>query len=91
MRKLLESSRDYPFSFYFLGAKHEIVEQMGVGGSFDVFAELRRETPRYLRSGFEWVYRIAQDPLNRGYWKRYLVTIPWFVYRIYKEKLGGKF
>lgn len=60
---------------------------MGVGGSFDVFAGLRKETPSRWRKGFEWIYRLAQDPLNFGYWKRYFITNPWFVYQVYKNKL----
>lgn len=150
MRSLLEAPADQNFSFYFLGAKPEIVEQMisnirksyphitiagwhhgyfedekmivhqvnrsaasilfvamgvpgqeyfihrnhdtlkvpvvlGVGGSFDVFAGARRETPSYLRHGFEWLYRLAQDPHNL--WKRYLTTNPYFVYQVLKYKI----
>jgi exopolysaccharide biosynthesis polyprenyl glycosylphosphotransferase len=59
---------------------------IGVGGSFDVFAGLRRETPSAWRRGFEWIYRLAQDPLNADYWKRYLTTNPWFVFQIVKSK-----
>ncbi len=58
---------------------------MGVGGSFDVFAGLRQETPDYLRHGFEWIYRLAQDP--RNLWKRYMTTNPYFVYRVFRYRL----
>lgn len=47
---------------------------MGVGGSFDVFAGLKKEAPSWLRKGFEWIYRLAQNPKNL--WKRYLTTNP---------------
>lgn len=58
---------------------------MGVGGSFDVFAGLRQETPSYLRHGFEWLYRLFQDP--RNLWKRYMTTNPYFVYRVFRYRL----
>lgn len=58
---------------------------VGVGGSFDVLAGLKRDAPAWLRgSGFEWVYRLAQDP--RRLWRRYLVTNPWFVARVLRER-----
>jgi len=61
---------------------------MGVGGSFDVFAGIRKETPTYLRHGFEWIYRLIQDP--RNLWKRYITTNPYFVFQIFKHKLMKK-
>ncbi len=58
---------------------------VGVGGSFDVLAGLKRDAPDWLRgSGFEWVYRLAQDPARL--WRRYLVTNPWFVASVVRER-----
>lgn len=46
---------------------------IGVGGSFDVVAGLRKRAPHFLqRSGLEWAYRLAQEP--RRLFRRYLVT-----------------
>jgi len=46
---------------------------VGVGGSFDVMAGLRRRAPLWMqRVGLEWVYRLIQEPGRL--WKRYLVT-----------------
>ena len=59
---------------------------MGVGGSFDVFAGLKRETPPYLRCGFEWLYRLAQEPTRL--WKRYMTTNSKFLWKIAKAWLG---
>ena len=152
MRSLLEVSGENDFSFYFLGAKREIVEMMianiqkkygqiniagwhhgyfddeddivnkindsdanillvalgvpkqeyfiyhnrnrikvpimmGVGGSFDVFAGIRRETPSFLRHGWEWLFRLFQDPKNL--WRRYLTSNPYFVYQVFKQKIEG--
>jgi N-acetylglucosaminyldiphosphoundecaprenol N-acetyl-beta-D-mannosaminyltransferase len=57
---------------------------MGVGGSFDVLAGVKRDAPRWLHgNGLEWLFRLSQDP--RNLWKRYLVTNPWFVWQIYRQ------
>ena len=46
---------------------------IGVGGSFDVIAGLRRRAPSYIqRAGLEWAYRLVQEP--RRLFRRYLVT-----------------
>jgi N-acetylglucosaminyldiphosphoundecaprenol N-acetyl-beta-D-mannosaminyltransferase len=58
---------------------------MGVGGSFDVLAGLKKDAPPWVRHGAEWIYRLAQDPKNL--WKRYLATNPWLVYRVLRERL----
>jgi N-acetylglucosaminyldiphosphoundecaprenol N-acetyl-beta-D-mannosaminyltransferase len=46
---------------------------IGVGGSFDVLAGLRRRAPAFIqKAGLEWAYRLIQEP--RRLFKRYLVT-----------------
>lgn len=51
---------------------------IGVGGSFDVIAGLRKRAPAFLqRAGLEWAYRLAQEP--RRLFKRYLITNSRFV------------
>jgi N-acetylglucosaminyldiphosphoundecaprenol N-acetyl-beta-D-mannosaminyltransferase len=46
---------------------------MGVGGGLDILAEHVRRAPlAWQRSGFEWLYRVVQEP--RRMWKRYLTT-----------------
>jgi N-acetylglucosaminyldiphosphoundecaprenol N-acetyl-beta-D-mannosaminyltransferase len=45
---------------------------MGVGGSFDVLVGDLKRAPKFVqRSGFEWAWRLAQEP--RRMWRRYLV------------------
>ena len=62
---------------------------MGVGGSFDVVAGLKKDTPAWARGhGLEWLYRLSQDP--KAYWKRYLVTNTWIIYQVYKRRLAKK-
>jgi N-acetylglucosaminyldiphosphoundecaprenol N-acetyl-beta-D-mannosaminyltransferase len=58
---------------------------MGVGGSFDVLAGVKKDAPSWIRHGGEWLYRLIQDPKNL--WKRYLTTNPWFVYRVLRERI----
>lgn len=58
---------------------------MGVGGSFDVIAGLKPDTPAWARGhGIEWLYRLMQEP--KAYWKRYMIVNPWFVWQVFKEK-----
>jgi N-acetylglucosaminyldiphosphoundecaprenol N-acetyl-beta-D-mannosaminyltransferase len=51
---------------------------IGVGGSLDVIAGLRKRAPRLVQSlGLEWTYRLVQEP--RRLFRRYLVTNSQFV------------
>jgi N-acetylglucosaminyldiphosphoundecaprenol N-acetyl-beta-D-mannosaminyltransferase len=46
---------------------------IGIGGSFDVVAGLRRRAPAWCqRAGLEWLCRLVQEPRRLG--PRYLVT-----------------
>jgi N-acetylglucosaminyldiphosphoundecaprenol N-acetyl-beta-D-mannosaminyltransferase len=54
---------------------------IGVGGSFDVLAGVRRRAPLWVREiGLEWLYRLVQEP--RRLWKRYLITHCLFFYKL---------
>ena len=68
-------------------SKNRPLIMMGVGGSFDVLSGLKQDAPRWTRRGFEWIYRLIQDPRNLALWKRYLVTNPWFVYKVMITRL----
>lgn len=58
---------------------------LGVGGSFDVLAGLKKDAPAWARGrGLEWLYRMAQDPIRLG--RRYLVTNSWFVWTVWRER-----
>jgi N-acetylglucosaminyldiphosphoundecaprenol N-acetyl-beta-D-mannosaminyltransferase len=77
-----------PKQEYFIRDNLERIDvpvMMGVGGSFDVFSGHRKECPPFLRHGFEWVYRMMQDPIKLG--KRYLRTNTWFVYQVLKGRM----
>jgi N-acetylglucosaminyldiphosphoundecaprenol N-acetyl-beta-D-mannosaminyltransferase len=51
---------------------------VGVGQAFDVLANRKREAPQWAtRWGFEWLFRLAQEPRRLG--RRYLVDDPWII------------
>jgi N-acetylglucosaminyldiphosphoundecaprenol N-acetyl-beta-D-mannosaminyltransferase len=60
----------------------------GVGGSFDVMAgKVQRAPEKWQRLGFEWLYRLLQEP--RRLWRRYLVTNTLFCGMVLLEFLRG--
>jgi N-acetylglucosaminyldiphosphoundecaprenol N-acetyl-beta-D-mannosaminyltransferase len=57
---------------------------MGVGGTFDVVAGVVKRAPQWMqKSGFEWLYRIIQEPSRM--WKRYAITNTIYIWLITKE------
>ncbi len=62
---------------------------IGVGGSFDVLAGLRRRAPSWVQSlGLEWTYRMLQEP--RRLFMRYLVTNLQFIRCLFAELVQPK-
>ena len=60
---------------------------VGVGAAFDMFRGTTRQAPRWIqRSGFEWFYRLCQDP--KRLWRRYLRNNPAFVMRAAAQLMG---
>lgn len=74
----------------FMAAHLELLEariMVGVGAAFDFHAGRVRQAPRWVqRSGFEWLYRLAQEP--RRLWRRYLRNNPLFVWKVAGQLLG---
>jgi len=59
---------------------------MGVGGSFDVLAGVRKRAPRWAqRGGLEWAFRLVQEPRRLA--GRYVVGNTRFVYLVGREVL----
>jgi N-acetylglucosaminyldiphosphoundecaprenol N-acetyl-beta-D-mannosaminyltransferase len=59
---------------------------MGVGGSFEVLAGVRKRAPRWAqRSGLEWAFRMVQEPRRLA--GRYVVGNTRFVYLVGREVL----
>lgn len=57
---------------------------MGVGGSYDIIAGKIKRAPLWAqKSGFEWLFRLVQEP--RRMWKRYLIGNTIFVCVVVKE------
>lgn len=60
---------------------------IGVGGSFDVLAGLRKRAPSWMQAmGLEWLFRLIQEP--RRLFMRYLITNCLFVLLILKELIS---
>jgi N-acetylglucosaminyldiphosphoundecaprenol N-acetyl-beta-D-mannosaminyltransferase len=60
---------------------------MTCGGMFKIISgELARLAPQWRRRGFEWAYRLWQEP---GTWRRYLVGLPLFGLRVLAQCLWG--
>ena len=67
-----------------LHAERVPVVSLGVGGSFDVHAGLKKDAPGWIRgSGLEWLYRAMLSP---RLFRRYMVVNPWFVGMVFREK-----
>lgn len=61
---------------------------VGIGGSFDVLAGLRKRAPLWVQEvGLEWLYRLVQEP--RRLWKRYLTTNTQFMYELLRAAIQG--
>jgi N-acetylglucosaminyldiphosphoundecaprenol N-acetyl-beta-D-mannosaminyltransferase len=53
---------------------------IGVGAAFDFLSGSKRQAPRWIqRSGFEWLFRLANEPLRL--WRRY-ADYPIFVFLV---------
>lgn len=63
---------------------------MGVGGSFDVIAGLRKRAPVWMQKmGLEWIVRLIQEP--RRMWRRYLIGNFRFLKIVWMEKFKKQF
>lgn len=49
------------------------------------FGTLKRVPKKYRNKGIEWCFRLQQEP--KRLWKRYLIGIPLFIFRVIKSKL----
>ncbi|MDD5199115.1 MAG: WecB/TagA/CpsF family glycosyltransferase [Terrimicrobiaceae bacterium] len=60
---------------------------IGVGAAFDMHSGRKRQAPLWMqRSGFEWLFRLCQEP--RRLWYRYTVYNSLFVVKILMQLLG---
>lgn len=58
---------------------------IGVGGSFEVYAGIKRRAPEWIRMlGLEWLHRITQDRQRLGR----LASLPGFVKMVMREYIG---
>ena len=62
---------------------------IGVGAAFDFHSGRVQQAPYWIqRSGFEWLYRITQDP--KRLLKRYVIANTYFLTRIFLQLTGMK-
>lgn len=60
----------------------------GVGGLFDILSGDIKRAPEWIHNnGFEWLYRLIQEP--RRLWSRYTIGVLKFLFFVLKEKLKG--
>lgn len=58
---------------------------IGVGAAFDIHAGRVAQAPLWMqRRGIEWAFRLAVEP--RRLWRRYLTSIPRFLWLISKRR-----
>ena len=57
---------------------------IGVGGTFDVLAGVKKDAPKWTKRGLEWLYRAIQDPKK---FKRYLIVNSYYLYKLLRYKL----
>ncbi|OVE74999.1 hypothetical protein BVX97_05955 [bacterium E08(2017)] len=62
---------------------------IGVGAAFDIISGVKKDAPDWIkRSGFQWLFRLCQEPRRLG--KRYLYIVPAFIILIILQTLGFK-
>ncbi len=60
---------------------------IGVGAGFDFLSGERRRAPAWVKKpGFEWLFRLLDDPVHL--WKRYVRVVPLFLLYLAAEKTG---
>ena len=58
-----------------------------VGIFFEYYFTTTKRAPVYIQKiGFEWMYRLLSEP--KRLWRRYLIGIPEFIFRVIKIKFG---
>ncbi len=61
----------------------------GIGAGFDYLAGNTQHAPKWMKNAsLEWLYRLFQDPGRL--WKRYITTIPPFVFLSIRELIAIK-
>lgn len=62
---------------------------IAVGDGIKVFARTKKRGPKLLRTlGLEWLVRLTFEP--KRLWKRYIIGIPLFIFRVIKFKFSLK-
>jgi N-acetylglucosaminyldiphosphoundecaprenol N-acetyl-beta-D-mannosaminyltransferase len=68
-------------------SKTEVKVFLAVGDGIKVFAGTKIRGPVFVQKlGLEWLVRLSSNP--KYFWKRYILGIPLFFYRIFKYKFS---
>ena len=60
---------------------------LAVGEGLKIFAGNKKRGPKMIQNlGFEWLVRLITEP--KKMWKRYLIGIPLFIFRVIKYKIS---
>jgi N-acetylglucosaminyldiphosphoundecaprenol N-acetyl-beta-D-mannosaminyltransferase len=77
-----------PRQEYWIAEHRDVLPEatwIGVGGSFDIWANQKKRAPAWLRNNhLEWVYRLYQEPWR---WRR-MLALPKFAWRSVLEKFS---
>jgi len=71
--------------------KDQIITKViiAVGDGIKIFAGIKRRGPKIIQlAGLEWFVRLIFEP--KRLWKRYLIGIPLFIYRLFKYKFTSQ-
>jgi N-acetylglucosaminyldiphosphoundecaprenol N-acetyl-beta-D-mannosaminyltransferase len=61
-----------------------------VGNFFEFYFGTKKRAPFFIKKiGLEWMFRLLSEP--KRLWKRYILGIPYFFYRIMKYKFRSKY
>jgi N-acetylglucosaminyldiphosphoundecaprenol N-acetyl-beta-D-mannosaminyltransferase len=86
--QILFAALGAPKQEFWLDRNRELIKVplcVGVGGSFDVIAGIKKRAPQlFIKLNLEWLYRLASEPAR---FKRQL-ALPAFVVEILKQKYG---
>lgn len=67
--------------------KLDVRIMLGVGAAFDIHSGRMKDVPAWMKdSGFQWFYRLCQEP--RRLWRRYCYIVPVFLFLVALQLLG---
>jgi N-acetylglucosaminyldiphosphoundecaprenol N-acetyl-beta-D-mannosaminyltransferase len=82
----ITSPKKENFLFEYKEVLKKVNFTMGVGGTFDVIAEITKRAPGWMQNiGMEWFYRFIQEP--KKMWRRYLFGNLKFIWLVLRARV----